>query len=538
VTTASVDGSTRPLIATSWRRVAMSGLCPSASVDDAEIEEVDRRSRLMVAATPVLDEMAAELDGTAFAVVLADRDALLTDFRFGLDRLRPKLAEVGTVEGRRFREETTGTNSIATAFELRRGVAVRGEEHFIESLKRFSCYGQTIMHPVTQRVEGVLDITCLAEDDNPLLAPFIIRSARQIGERLLEQAREAERRAFNSFQHAAARARSRPVIAIGDDVFLANAAAMQMIQPADQAVLRAASVDVPTNHESTRHIRLVSGREVIASVSPVPGTTAVVFTLTDEDMPCPAAVSRESVGTRTRILISGEPGSGRTTTAAEMAGAAARWLDCGEIVELGERDWFRRLNECLQSSTCAVIESVDTLPAPLLHRVADCVRSAPTRVILTSVPEDWTGRAHAALLAGCDEKVQLPPLRQRRAEIPLLIKNILTELEAAPQLRFTPAALEALARQDWPGNLVELYSVVKGISERRRLGDIAVGDLPATHRNPPRRRLSPIEQAERDAIANALRLAGGNKKAAAQQLGISRTTLYKALRCYGIAAAS
>ena len=341
MTTASAHGSTRPLIATSWRRVAMTGLCPSASVDDAEIEEVDRRSRLMVAATPVLDEMANELDGTAFAVLLADRNALLTDFRFGLDRLRPKLQEVGTVEGRRFREETTGTNSIATALELRRGVAVRGEEHFIESLKGFSCYGQTIVHPATQRVEGVLDITCLVEDDNPLLAPFVIRSARQIGDHLLEQAHDAERRAFNSFQHAAARTRSRPVIAIGDDIFLANAAAMQMIQPADQAVLRAASLDVPTNHESTRHIRLVSGREVLASVSPVPGTSAVVFALTDEQPPRAVAVS---VSTQTRTLISGEPGSGRTTTAATMAGTAARWLDCGEIVESGEQDWFRRLN--------------------------------------------------------------------------------------------------------------------------------------------------------------------------------------------------
>jgi sigma-54 dependent transcriptional regulator, acetoin dehydrogenase operon transcriptional activator AcoR len=533
VTTASADGSTRPLIATSWRRVAMSGLCPTASVDDAEIEEVDRRSRLVVAATPVLDEMAAELDGTAFAVMLADRNALLTDFRFGLDRLRPKLQEVGTVEGRRFREETTGTNSIATAFELRRGVAVRGEEHFIESLKGFSCYGQTIIHPVTRRVEGVLDITCLVQDDNPLLAPFVIRSARQIGERL--QAREAEKRAFNSFQQAAARTRIRPVIAIGDDLFLANAAAMQMIQPADQAVLRAASLDVPTNRESSRLLQLVCGREVLASVSPVAGTTAVVFTLTDNETPRPVAVSP---ATQTRTLITGEPGSGRTTTAAKMAGTAARWLDCGEIVESGERDWFRRLDNCLRSGTCAVIESVDTLPAPLLHRVSERIRSTPSRVILTSVPEDWTGRAHAALLSACDEKMELPPLRQRRAEIPLLIKNILVELEAAPQLRFTPAALDALALQDWPGNLVELYSVVKGISERRSVGDITVGDLPATYRNPPRRRLSPIEQAERDAIANALRLAAGNKKAAAQQLGISRTTLYKALRCYGIGAAS
>ena len=125
------------------------------------------------------------------------------------------------------------------------------------------------------------------------------------------------------------------MIAIGDDIFLANAAAMQIVQPADQAVLRVASVDVPTNHKSTRHIRLISGREVIASISPVPGTTAVVFELTDEEKPRPLAVS---VGTQTRTLITGEPGSGRTTTAAKLAGADARWLDCGEIVELGEQD--------------------------------------------------------------------------------------------------------------------------------------------------------------------------------------------------------
>jgi transcriptional regulator of acetoin/glycerol metabolism len=514
----------------------MTGLCPSASVDDAEIEEIDRRSRLMVAATPVLDEMAAELTGTRFAVILADRNALLTDFRFGQERLRPKLHDVGTIEGRRFREETTGTNAIATAFELRQGVAVRGDEHYVESLKGFSCYGQPIIHPVTQRVEGVLDITCLAEDDHPLLAPFVIRSARQVGERLLEHARESERRVFNTFQYAAARERSRPVIAIGDDIFLANAAAMQLVQPDDQAVLWAASVDVPPNQKAMLlPIRLISGREVMASLCRVPGTTAVVISLTDEAVPRPTAVR---AATRTRTLVSGEPGSGRTTTAATVAGTDARWFDCGEILELGERTWFRRLDECLLERGCVVIESVDTLPAGSVHRMADCIRSATARVILTSVPPDWTGPTHAALLADCQERVELAALRQRRAEIPLLIKNVLNEMGAPLQLRFTPAALEALARHEWPGNFRELYSVVGGIRERRRVGDVTVADLPESYQNPPRRRLSPIEQAERDAIANALRLSGGNKKAAAQQLGISRTTLYKALRSYGLAAAS
>jgi transcriptional regulator of acetoin/glycerol metabolism len=213
------DELARPLIAQSWQRVAMSGLFPGASVDDAAIEEIDRRSRLMVAATPVLDEMAGELEGTGFAVILADRNARIVDLRYGERHLQPKLEKVGTVEGRRFLEETTGTNSIATAFELRRGLAVRGDEHYIEALKKFSCYGQPVANPVTRRIEGVLDITCLSEDDSPLLAPFVIRSANQIGERLLEESRQSEQRIFNSFQDAALRARSRPRLAIWVDIF-------------------------------------------------------------------------------------------------------------------------------------------------------------------------------------------------------------------------------------------------------------------------------------------------------------------------------
>lgn len=529
--------SARPLIAQSWQRVAMSGLFPQASVDDAAIEEVDRRSRLMVAATPILDEMAGELDGTGFAVILADRSARLVDVRYGERALRPKLERVGTVEGRLFLEETTGTNSIATAFELRRGLAVRGEEHYIEELKKFSCYGQPVLHPVTRRVEGVLDITCLSEDDSPLLAPFVTRSARQIGERLLEEARHAEQRVFAAFQDATVRARARPVIAIGDDILLANTAAAQMLTPADHVLLRTLAVEAPMDREVIREVPLTTGRTLPASVRRVVGSGAALFVFGDAPDARPATPADRPAPARA-VLVAGEPGSGRSSAARSVAGDAATWFDATDVTDPDAQDWTARLRDRLTEPGCVVIESVDLLPAAVARRTAALLRSARPRIVLTCGPVDGLSPEHAALAAQCGERFEPAPLRRRRAEIPSLVASILAELGLASQVRFTPAALEALAGQQWPGNLRELVTVVRTAAESRGAGDITVADLPESFRGRLTRRLTPIEQAERDAVVTALRDTGGNKKAAAQQLGISRTTLYRAIRSYGIVTAA
>ncbi|MDN5930588.1 MAG: hypothetical protein L0I24_05920, partial [Pseudonocardia sp.] len=153
-----------PEIASSWRRTSEGGLDPDAEVDLGDVGLVDPEARLLRAARPVLDGLGAALDGSRYTVLLADREARLVDARYGLNSLRPALERVGAVVGTVFTEATTGTNSIATAHELRRGVSVHGEEHYLESFKRFACCGVPILDPVTGRLAGVLDITCLSED--------------------------------------------------------------------------------------------------------------------------------------------------------------------------------------------------------------------------------------------------------------------------------------------------------------------------------------------------------------------------------------
>jgi sigma-54 dependent transcriptional regulator, acetoin dehydrogenase operon transcriptional activator AcoR len=213
----------RPEIVSSWRRTASAGLDPGATVDPEDVADYDPGSRLRRAAAPVLDAVAEHLAGTRYGVVLADPDSCIVDARFGQSEFEARLAALGAVPGKTFTEATTGTNSIATAGETQRGVAVHGEEHYLEVFKRFACFGAPIRDPITRRHAGVPDITCFAEDGAPLLRPFLLRAVDDIETSLLETARHSHRRVLAAFE--AARPRARALVAFGPDIVLANDAA-------------------------------------------------------------------------------------------------------------------------------------------------------------------------------------------------------------------------------------------------------------------------------------------------------------------------
>ena len=468
--------------------------------------------------------MSAELDGTGYCVILADRSARLVALRYGDPAVRPRLETLGAVEGRRFVEEATGTNSIATTFELRQGVAVHGTEHFLESLKPFSCYGHPVLHPVTKRLEGVVDITCLSEHDNSLLAPFLVQAARRIEERLMAGARESERRVLAAFQVAQTRDRSCPVVALGEDLLLANTAALDLLDPVDHAVLRGLALDAPADRVAARRLRLAGGHEVTASFQRVASGAGAIFRLE----PVRTASAPAQAGPRTvtpeqaagSVLIHGEPGCGHTSTLLELAGdPQAPVMDAADVPALGERAWLARLEALLASVPVVGIEAVHLLPGPVARRVAASVRQTRARVLLTSAPLAELRGELATLVAHCVERIELQPLRHRREEIPALVRMLLNELNAPRELRFTPGALEALASQPWPGNLRELSAVVSSVIRSRRVGDVGVRDLPPGYQGRARARsLTALEQAERDTIVAALRATGGNKKAAASRL--------------------
>ncbi len=132
-------------------------------------------------------------------------------------------------------------------------------------------------------------------------------------------------------------------------------------------------------------------------------------------------------------------------------------------------------------------------------------------------------------------KIRIPPLRERREDIPLLVEHFL-ELFTGGEKKITPRALEALMEYDWPGNVRELENTISYAVVMCRDDKIDVKHLPpeisgeVIHTEKPRT----LREIEREAIIQALASTGGNKKKAAELLGISTKTLYNKIKEYGL----
>jgi sigma-54 dependent transcriptional regulator, acetoin dehydrogenase operon transcriptional activator AcoR len=571
-----LESAGRPEIRSSWRRCLRSGLRPEAELQVSRLADFDRRSRLLTSAGPVLDGLARHLEGTAFSLLLADGSGCLVDLRCGKSAVRTRVERSGAVIGQLFSESATGTNAIATSIEQRRGLFVRAGEHFLQGFKCYSCYGQPVFNRATRRLEGVLDITCAAADDNELLKPFVSRVASDIEDRLLETGHVAQKRMLDAFQEAAA---GRPgiLLVLGDGVHLETPAASALLDAADRALIGELAADLagglPGTRAAPRRLVLSGGVPVSLELDRVSGTGTGVLCRIEKVRPAlvapvpvvsaprssapdghPGSVPltlpflpglsdlpglRES---RTRVLVHGETGSGRTTALAVLAGAGPlAVLHAGELVRDGAAAWLRRLETlladqayCDEHGGLVAIEEIQLLSPELGYLVAEIVRASPAWVAASSAPLDDLRGGALGLVSYLPGRIPIPALRTYREQIPALLRAMAVASGSRPR-RLSAAAQAILISQPWPGNLRELAGVAAALHSVGATGEIQPAQLPEGYRQPGMPgRLTRLEQAERDAIWAALRANGGNKAKTAAYLGISRTTLYKALRSLGI----
>lgn len=133
--------------------------------------------------------------------------------------------------------------------------------------------------------------------------------------------------------------------------------------------------------------------------------------------------------------------------------------------------------------------------------------------------------------------IHTPPLRERRQDIPLLVKHFLEEHAAMSRkkLKIAPEAVELLERYPWPGNVRELKNAVERAYVLCQRPELQAGDFaflqPAASGTEGLRSLAEIEKQHILAALDALK---GNKEQVAKSLGISRSTLYEKLKNYGL----
>jgi len=147
--------------------------------------------------------------------------------------------------------------------------------------------------------------------------------------------------------------------------------------------------------------------------------------------------------------------------------------------------------------------------------------------------------------------IHLPPLRERKEDIPLLAQTLLEELVrkiGSKVHTIAPHAIEALTDYDWPGNVRELKNVIERALIFADDGTLDLEHLPeelfkrqlriaydASHVvDQDSNEIAPLDEIEKKYILEVLERLGGNKLLTARHLNIATTTLYRKLRMYGI----
>ncbi len=295
-------------------------------------------------------------------------------------------------------------------------------------------------------------------------------------------------------------------------------------------------------------------------------------------------IIRRVAVTDAAVLITGESGTGKELAARAIHNLSLRadWpivpVNCAAIPEnLLESELFGHARGAftgahstragmfqLANHGTILLDEVGELPLPLQAKLLRALQDGAVKSVGSDQPVNVDVRVIASTSKGLAHQVEkgtfredlffrlqvipihLPPLRARRSDIPLLINHFLECSNRKHGLRVTISreAMIYLWEYDWPGNIREMDNLVERLVILSQDGAIDLKDLPANIRAFVSDKKSPqptlsggqinlrqaTEQLQFRLMEEALRLANGNKSAAARMLGLKRTTLVEKLR--------
>jgi transcriptional regulator of acetoin/glycerol metabolism len=563
-------GVVREPILASWTRSRSWSVHPDRLELPFELD-LREQSLLTRAAGPVLRDVADLLATEPVSVILCDADGVVHRRLTGDSGLEQHLDRIWLAPGFSYAEQFVGTNGIGTALEARGPAHVFGAEHFVERLEELACAGVPVRHPVSGKVLGVIDLTCWRRDAGPLLVATAGTLGRRIEQALLAEAGRRELAVLNDYLVACRRSRG-PVLAVSEDLLMMNDRARELLDPAERETLlveageamaggrwRPLLVDLPGGRAARVHCRptmgdggVVGGVLDVALIGPAPAPARPV-----RQRP---AASRVAVGSGAAwsrclqamdraveagewVVLEGEPGSGRRTLA-RAAHAGRPGAGRIAVVEPGPSGprWLAEVAEELAGGAgTVVLADVDRLPPAVLGELPDVLEphgdpSDPHRpwVAVTVAGRGSAAPALAALLPHFPRTVQVPPLRHHVEDVAELVPHLLARLGQGTAPTCSPEVLRVFTHNRWPGNVGQLTEVLRKVLARRRAGVIELPDLPPECRTQTRRVLTPLENLECDAIVEALLDSRGSKVEAARRLSMSRATIYRKIRDYGI----
>lgn len=473
----------------SWQRSQEYGVSLE-TIDPVFTGTYDEESLFFECGREVLTDLHRTLADEPISLMLTDADGLVLNRFSGDASLLRALDAVHLAPGFAYSERAAGTNGLGLALVDRVPTVVRAEEHYSLSLCTYTCAAVPVLDPISGRLEGSVNFTTWSQSSTHLLLAL------------------AQSAAGNTAALMLARSRGRqPRPAPRGDVFRVEtepgSGTLHELSPAwTEAVAQAARA-------------MAAGRVVAAVGEPGSGRATLL------------AQAQRRVRPRDRILSASTP-SPRDTES---------WLAL----------WSPELGK---DHTAVVVCDVDGLPAWAAERLRLLVAAAQARLrqpdqaattgdtppaAAEVVPFSLTAERYEdipAPLAGLVETlVQVPPLRERPHDIVPLAQHAARRARGR-DVEITPAAQRALRDCGWPGNVDQLNRVSRDAA--RRTDRIDVQHLPPEVLSGTPHRLSRIEAFEREEIVRVLTRPGITMQTAAEELGMSRATIYRKVAQYDL----
>src|SRR5258708_3785044 len=493
LTVGSLDAvNLRPGVLDSWRR-SRDLHVHQDRVDLPFVREPDTDSPLAHAAIPVLRRVADDLAAQAVSVILTSADGVVLERVSSDATITRALDSVRLSRGYSYAEEFVGTNGIGTSLETGRPTYIRGAEHYMGTLGRLACAGAPIRDTITGKVVGVIDLLAHASD---MLGSDAVRTA-------LVELPSGSSAKITAVERVPIRGRGSSV------VFQVRLAAEETTHPFGVGSPTRPSIPGLAGRSSSWH-RCCQQVERCCR---------------DQDW----------------VVLDGESGSGR----AKIAQAVAQHVNAEKMVRVLRIENFTGADDFVSELVAAtdydhfaiVIADVQRLPDEVLETAAGVLQSCAGRgwIAATMNSANHSPLVEMLLLPFFTHTVTVPALRHRIEDLEALVPVLLREIPRGADVQLASEAMRQLGKLPWPGNVAQLRHVLVETVAQQRSGVIQPEKLPPECRSLARRKLSQIESLERDAIVRSLQENGGNKTDAANALGMSRATIYRKVKDFGIA---
>ncbi|HMO45181.1 MAG TPA: sigma 54-interacting transcriptional regulator [Rubrivivax sp.] len=632
-------------VAASWKRCRDSGLDPYAPklpvrLDARELQQVMADNQILAAtALPFMQSLSDAARSGDFILSLTDRNAVVLEV-FGDE----EIVELG--RGNNYKpgcirsEAAVGTNAICLSLSERKPIQLTGAEHYKVGHHRWMCASAPVFGPDDELL-GAVTITVLLSKAHSLSLGMVISVAEAIHDRLCE--REARQLGVRSQALLASVLNSitEGIVTIDASGLVANvnpmAGKLLGIRP-DAAVGKSVLKLFPGNPELASVLveRNDSGPlEVSAGDAQAPvslivtpyfmrseaGTEGAILmlrarkdhlndvrditgfraTFRFEDIVGRSPLIRQQIELgrmaakqTTRILITGETGTGKELFAQSIHNASPRKdgpfvaLNCGAIPrELIESELFGYKGGAFTGSRkgghvgkfeladggTLFLDEINTMPLDLQSKLLRTLQegtvtrlgdSKPVRVdvrVIAATNEDLyeKSREHAFRMDLYFRlsvvEVNLPPLRERGDDIVLIAEAVLLGIASKlgkPGLSLSREATELLLRYPWVGNVRELENVLEMAAivctgdvlepphlayRMKGLNAASASRARAQSLGAPPLPAQPLRDSERDLILTAMRENDGNVALVSRRLGISRSTIYRRMSERGLSRA-